>query len=100
MEESLPVPFVAELLHKYGRTPFDTTGMKAEAVIDTLCMHILEEMKAVQAYVNAWRGSAMVQEPDRHLVADTLHDTVSTLVMPWPEIEKKNLFLCMKMEGS
>ena len=88
-EDTLPIAFLAELMKKYGRVPFDTAGMDEQTVLHTLCMQILEEMNAVQAYVNAWRGSAMAQEPERHLVADTLQDTVSNLVKPWPEIEKK-----------
>ena len=41
VDESLPVKFIAQLLHKYGRAPFDTAGMEDETVVNTLCMHIL-----------------------------------------------------------
>ena len=88
-EAALPLTFLAKTLHKYGRAPFDTLGMSEVDVVDALTVHILEEIHAVQAYVNAWRGTAMAPTMDRHLVADTLHETVEELVKPWPEIERQ-----------
>ena len=88
-EGALPTAFLATTLHKYGRAPFDTVGMSHAEVVDTLTMHILEEIQAVQAYVNAWRGTALAPSVDRHLVADTLHETVEEMVRPWPEIERQ-----------
>ena len=41
LEEVLPVNFIAKLLHKYGRVPFETTGMDPQ--VQSVQVHIIDK---------------------------------------------------------
>jgi hypothetical protein len=86
--EALPVPFLAALVQRYGHAPFPTSGLSRADIEARLCEAILEEVSAVQGYVNAWRGTAVVPEPERHLMSDTLCEVAEKHVGTWPQVER------------
>jgi hypothetical protein len=95
----LPLTFLARLLVKYGYVPFEVAGLSEAEVRTQLVTDMLMEIHSVQAYVGLWRGSTIVPEPERRLVADTVQEACEDVMLPWPEIEK-NLSLCMRRGGS
>jgi hypothetical protein len=61
----LPVTHLAAIIQVAGYAPFDVAGLADAAVRTRLCEDVLGEVAKVQAYLAAWKSSALVPEPER-----------------------------------
>ena len=82
----LSLPFLASFIRKRCILPFHVATALPNEIEEEIHGRILEEHRAIQAYVRTWQSSGAYPLHPEQTVQQQLEENVNALECPWPTI--------------
>ena len=85
---SLPLSFLAHFIRERCVLPFHVSGTHTQDIEAELDQRIVEEFRAIHAYVRTWQSSGAYPVESVQTVQEELEGRVSSAIYPWPTIDQ------------
>ena len=88
MTPTLSLSFLAQFIRQRCVLPFHVSSSRVEDIEAELEQQILEEFRAIHAYVRTWQSSGAYPVEPTQAVQEALEHRVADVVKPWPTIDR------------